>query len=104
MKTRQHGWVGFLLLLAAGVGVPAGDAQEQIVPFTNEAGWVWQLKPQPAGWQSLSTAGLSMRMDELKDGQLLLTLAHSVAASQDVVRFRPVAFNAARQRFEFKAD
>lgn len=102
MKTLKQAWIGATLLLAAGFGVLGAQAKQQKSEFENEAGWVWHMEPQPAIWQSMSGEGLSMRLDELKDGKLLLTLAHAVDASREVAEFRPVAFNAARQRFVFK--
>jgi len=97
-------WVGALVLLTAGHGVLDAQEKEQRPKFENEVGWTWHLKPQPAGWESMSGDGLSMRLDELKDERLLFTLAHSVEANREAVKFRPVAFDAARRRFEFKSD
>ncbi|MCI0744282.1 MAG: TlpA family protein disulfide reductase [Verrucomicrobia subdivision 3 bacterium] len=96
--------LGSLVLLTAGNVVPGAQEKDQKRTFENEGGWTWLMKPQPAGWESMAGEGLAMRLDELKDEKLLLTLAHAVESNRDVVRFRPVAFNSAHQRFEFKSD
>jgi thiol-disulfide isomerase/thioredoxin len=104
MKTLREIWIGAALLLTAGSAALGAGVKEEKPKFENESGWVWHMEPQPAGWHSMSGEGLSMRLDELNDGKLLLTLAHAVDANQEVVQFRPVAFNAGRQRFIFKFD
>lgn len=77
MQTRSRIWGWSLVVLTAGPGVLGAELSAQRQKFENEAGWSWQLEPQPAGWQSLATDGLSMRLDELKHELLLLTLAHA---------------------------
>jgi thiol-disulfide isomerase/thioredoxin len=72
--------------------------------FENEPGWTWHMRPESANWSSTATQGIVMRQDELKDGKLLLTLAHTQDAMRDVVRLRPVAFDAKGQRFELQSD
>jgi thiol-disulfide isomerase/thioredoxin len=74
--------------------------------FENAPGWVWRLKPNGAGtdWTSANTGGLAMRLDELKSGKLLFSLAHTLDSMRGIAKFRPVAFNAAGQRFNFFPD
>ena len=74
--------------------------------FENAPGWVWRLKPNGAGtdWTSANTDGLAMRLDELKNGKLLFSLAHTLDSTRNIARFRPVAFNATGQRFDFLPD
>jgi thiol-disulfide isomerase/thioredoxin len=45
-----------------------------------------------------------MRLDELKNGKLLFSLAHTLDSTRNIARFRPVAFNPAGQRFDFLPD
>src|SRR5437867_2916680 len=104
MKTMRRAVVGCAVLLSAACRLVGAQPAEQQPKFENEAGWVWHMRPQPASWESISGEGLAMRLDELKDQKLLLTLAHAVDANREVVHFRLVAYNAARQRFEFKWD
>ncbi len=93
-----------LATVISALGVRGEIGKEPV--FTNDDGWVWHLKPSGAGadWTSANIEGLAMRLDELKSGKLLLTLAHTEEATRDIVRFRPVAFNASGQRFEFTRD
>jgi len=93
-----------LATVISALGVRGENGKEPV--FTNESGWVWHLKPSGAGadWTSANIEGLAMRLDELKSGKLLLTLAHTEEATREIVRFRPVAFNASGQRFEFSRD
>src|SRR5687767_3806983 len=71
------------------------SAEQPELKFENEPGWIWHAKPDAAGWESTVRRGLVMRLDELKEDKLLLSVAQSVEASRDTVRFRPVAFDAA---------
>src|SRR5688572_29920974 len=98
---------GLLLLvplacLLAGAGKPGdrGEARK----FPNEDGWVWHVNPAGGRWSLTAGNGLVMRLDDLKGDKLLLTLAHSPASTREkrIVRFRPVAFDAAGKRFEFR--
>ena len=74
--------------------------------FTNEPGWTWHVPPADASWALTTQQGMVMRLDELKEDKLLLTLARTRTGESDreIVLFRPVAFDSAGQRFEFKAD
>jgi thiol-disulfide isomerase/thioredoxin len=72
--------------------------------FENEQGWVWHIRPSEAGWGTTATQGLVMRLDELKGDKLLLTLAHGQDSMRDMVRVRPVAFDAEGKRVEFRAN
>jgi beta-lactamase regulating signal transducer with metallopeptidase domain/peroxiredoxin len=78
-----------------------GKPSSQDRKFQNGMGWIWHLKPHPANWYMLASRGLVLRLDELKHDQLLLTLARSTESTREAVDFRPVAFNASGQRFEF---
>src|SRR5437016_4412743 len=93
-----------LATVISALGVRGENGKEPV--FTNENGWVWHLKPSGAGadWTSANIGGLAMRLDELKSGKLLFTLAHIEQSTRDIMRFRPVAFNASGQRFEFAPD
>jgi thiol-disulfide isomerase/thioredoxin len=82
-------------------GVRGAEQTAQPPTFNNDAGWTWHIKPGPAGWVSMASRGLIMRMDDLKDDRLLLTLVRSEQSVPEVFRIRPVAFNASGQRFEF---
>jgi peroxiredoxin len=90
------------LRLSSGGSVAAAQGGKERV-FTNDSGWVWHVKPIPA-FSVMAVQGVVMRLDEVKDGRLLLTLSYPVQSNRDVVRFRPVGFNAAGRRFEFTPD
>ncbi|HSZ59044.1 MAG TPA: TlpA disulfide reductase family protein [Tepidisphaeraceae bacterium] len=81
-----------------------GVAQNPSPAFGNENGWVWQIEPRSSGamWHSANVNGLAMRLDEVKGGKLLFTIAYKADAG--LVEFRPVAFDAARVRFDFARD
>lgn len=102
--TIKYHWMGLIVVLATANAELLGEPTDSTSTFQAEAGWVWHIRPQPAGWQSTAGDGLSMRLDELKSEGVLLTLAYSPEANRDVVEFRPVAFDAIRQRFDFKLD
>ena len=91
--------------LLGGAGGPGGGGGPE-KKFANDEGWVWHINPTGGGWASSASNGLVMRLDELKDDKLLLTLAHSAKSARDkrIVRFRPVAFDANGRRFEFRPD
>jgi beta-lactamase regulating signal transducer with metallopeptidase domain/thiol-disulfide isomerase/thioredoxin len=72
--------------------------------FENSAGWIWHIEPESAKWATMATRGLVLRLDELKDNRLLLTLAYSEKPAGEVVEFRPVAFDESGKRFEFSDD
>src|SRR5688572_17900082 len=84
--------------------VVASVTQGAAPAFENERGWVWHIRPSEAGWGSTATQGVVMRLDELKEDKLLLTLAHAQDSMRDVVRVRPVAFDAEGKRVEFRAN
>jgi thiol-disulfide isomerase/thioredoxin len=105
MNERTRFPTGVVMLIA--IQCARISAQEiGDLKFENSPGWVWRLKPNGAGtdWSSANTDGLAMRLDELQSGKLLLSVAHTLDSSRNIARFRPVAFNAAGQRFEFLAD
>jgi AhpC/TSA family len=104
MKTAIRLLVVSWLVLPTAIHLSGPGTAQSNPDFKNETGWLWHIRPQPPDWTLLATSGLVMRQDELKSDKLLLTLAHTVQSNRDVVHFRPVAFNAARQRFEFEAD
>src|SRR6059036_3052217 len=104
MKTMKPVWISSVVLLAAGCGVLGAEQAQQKLKFDNEAGWSWHINPVAFSQDSLSSRGVVMRLDELKGEKLLLTLARTEESTRDVVRFRPVAFNASGQRFEFAKD
>src|SRR5687767_1988358 len=105
MKMMQQVWIGSLVLLAADGGIFAAEPTEQKLKlFDNEAGWTWHINPGAFSQGSMASQGVVMRLDELKGEKLLLTLARAEGSTRDVVRFRPVAFNASGQRFEFAVD
>jgi thiol-disulfide isomerase/thioredoxin len=105
MKRSQRFQAVVSILLAAQSATLCAQ-QANNLKFENAPGWTWRLKPNAAGtdWTSANTGGLAMRLDELKDGKLLFELAHTLDSTRDIARFRPVAFNAAGQRFEFSQD
>jgi len=108
-SSRQPALIGrrvfsICALLMGSIGSNAHPDGEAGLTFTNESGWVWQLKPIPAGFSVSAVGGLVLRLDEVKDQKLLLTIASRVEADRDVVRLRPVAFNAAGRRFNFTPD
>jgi thiol-disulfide isomerase/thioredoxin len=97
--------VGRLATLAALWIITAGTFAGAAEPnFQNEDGWVWHIRPAQAGWGLIATQGIVMRLDDVKDDKLLLTMAHTEDAMRDVVRLRPVAFDAAGKRVEFQTS
>jgi thiol-disulfide isomerase/thioredoxin len=105
MNRTKRFLVGARILIA--IQCVTVSAQEVSgVKLENAPGWVWRLRPNSAGtdWTSANTAGLAMRLDELKSGKLLFSLAHTLDSTRNIARFRPVAFNAAGRRFEFSPD
>jgi thiol-disulfide isomerase/thioredoxin len=105
MNERTRFPTGVVLMIA--IQCARISAQETgDLKFENSPGWVWRLKPNSAGtdWTSANTEGLAMRLDELKSGKLLFSLAHTLDSTRNIARFRPVAFNAAGRRFEFSPD
>jgi len=97
-------WIISVVLLVAGCGVFGAEQADQKQKFHNDAGWSWHINPAAFSQGSIATRGVVMRLDELKGEKLLLTLARTEESTRDVVRFRPVAFNASGQRFEFAVD
>jgi hypothetical protein len=91
-----------LLLAVITLAVTSIAAPKQ--KFINEMGWSWHVEPDDASWALTSRQGMVMRLDELKDDKLLLTFARARTAEseREIVRFRPVAFDSAGQRFEFE--
>jgi thiol-disulfide isomerase/thioredoxin len=86
-----------LWIIATGTSVRAADPK-----FDNEDGWVWHIRPAPTGWGLLATQGMVMRLDDLKDDKLLLTMALAQDSMRDMVQVRAVAFDSAGKRAEFK--
>src|SRR2546425_7521924 len=101
MKSINPVSISSVMLLAAGCGVFAAEAADQKPKYEHDAGWSWHLPPAAFSPGSVSSRGVVMRFDELKGERLLLTLARTEESTRDIVRFRPVAFNASGQRFEF---
>jgi thiol-disulfide isomerase/thioredoxin len=73
----------------------------QVRPFNNEVGWVWQVEPIPATNGAVAKSGLVLMLSELKDGDVLLTIAFSEDPNQDAFAFRGVAFDNLNRRYEF---
>jgi thiol-disulfide isomerase/thioredoxin len=96
--------IGCIILQATCCWLFSIERMEQNLKFENEAGWTWHINPAPfAPGDTTVTAGMVMRMDELKGDRLLLTFAYSEKSGKDIVRLRPVAFDDSGRRFEFKA-
>jgi thiol-disulfide isomerase/thioredoxin len=99
-----------LLLLFVGTiatfGAAAADADGGGPAFGNAIGWTWHFKPSAARWSvhSLGVLDIVMQQYEINGDNLLLTLAYLPQAHKDIVEFRPVAFDASGQRFEFAFD
>lgn len=103
IKTMNQLLLGSAVLLAVGIDSFSAEREETKLEFKNETGWIWQVEPRPANWPvKTSGGGLTLRLDELKDEKLLLTMAYLKESARDVVKFRPVAFSTSGQRFEFK--
>jgi peroxiredoxin len=103
---RIQRFLAVVSILLASQCAPLCAQSAKDFEFDNAPGWTWRLKPNGAGtdWTSANTGGLAMRLDELKGQKLLFELAHTLDSTRDIARFRPVAFNAAGQRFEFSQD
>jgi thiol-disulfide isomerase/thioredoxin len=102
MKTIKLVSGTLVLVLAAGHAIIAAEKQEQKPEFKTEPGWVWQLEPRSFSWPANSSGGgMALRLDELAGEKLLLTIAYPIELSRDIVKFRPVAFGTAGNRFEF---
>jgi len=94
--------IGCTILLAASSAGFGAEKEVGKPDFKNETGWVWQVEPRPFSWPAnISGNGLTLRLDELKEEKLLLTMAYLVESARDVVKFRPVAFSTSGERFEF---
>ena len=72
--------------------------------FKNDTGWAWQFPPLPARWGFGGAPGMLMRLDRMTPNRLQVTLAYPFETRRDVFKFRPVAFSAGGQRFEFQWD
>src|SRR5947209_6194592 len=105
MKRINHLLTGASVLLAVQCATVSAQSASDL-KFENAPGWVWRLRPNSAGtdWTSANTGGLALRLDELKGGKLLLSVAHTLESTRNIARFRPVAFNGAGHRFEFSPD
>jgi thiol-disulfide isomerase/thioredoxin len=96
---------GALATLAAVLVIGVGTTGHGAEPaFETEQGWGWHLRPIHAGWGLTAQQGMVLRLDELKGEKLLLTMAHTQDSVKDVVRLRPVAFDGAGKRVEFRND
>jgi len=102
LQTMKRLLISCAILLAASSGGFAAEKEEGKPDFKNETGWVWQVEPRPFSWPvKTSGNGLTLRLDELKEEKLLLTMAYLAESARDVVKFRPVAFNTSGERFAF---
>jgi thiol-disulfide isomerase/thioredoxin len=72
--------------------------------FTNDTGWVWHMPPAEADWSLITHEGLVLRLDELKDDRLLLTMSHAYPLPGGVIQMRPVAFDKAGRRYEMSVE
>ena len=94
----------FAIALTISGYLHATDEPSAPTKFENRPGWTWHVEPARANWTLRSDPDVVMRLDELNNDKLLLTLARSRASDREIARLRPVAFDAAGKRFEFQSD
>ena len=71
-------------------------------PFAITPGWEWAVSPRGCKYSTMATAGMVIRIDK-QDESLNLTLAYprETPDGGHYIKYRPVAFDADRKRYEF---
>jgi len=86
------------LVTVFGGALKLAAAQEVERPFENATGWHWVLLPWESDTSLLSASGMVVLIDEDRDGATTVTIARHVPENDELVEWRPVAFDAERQR------
>jgi thiol-disulfide isomerase/thioredoxin len=87
-----------LLAVVFGGSLALAPAQEVEGPFENAAGWHWALSPWESDASMLSAMGMVILIDADPDGATTVTIARHVPENDELVQWRPVAFDAERRR------
>ncbi len=90
------------VIIDGGMGARSRFTGALVGPFALTPGWEWALSPREYDFSTMATAGMVIR-PEKQDDLLELTIAYPWKTPDGgrYVKYRPVAFDADRKRYEF---
>ena len=94
---RLHGIILLILTCSA-------FAFSQSQSFPNEFGWVWGLQPTATPRGMSSESGFLITVNELKNGNLLMSAAYAEQLSKSLYSLRAVGFDSLKRRYEFDSQ
>jgi len=87
-----------VMMTDGGRGAKSQFTDGPLPPFALTPGWEWALSPRSCNYSSSATLGMVIMIDK-EDESFTLRIAYS--SSEQTIRLRPVAFDAARKRYDF---